>query len=81
MEENGNYGAAGVLLEFSCGGVKMFSGRGTIDMVDRGGGDRYVKCERRCLFSCQHLDNISDFLFSCLFCDRGVIRIHAIKYI
>ena len=27
------------------------------------------KCESRCLFSCRHLDNISDILFSRVFCD------------
>ena len=28
------------------------------------------KCERRCLFSWQHFERISDFLFSRVFCDR-----------
>ena len=32
-----------------------------------------LKCESRCLFSCWHLDNISDFLFSSVFCDGWVI--------
>ena len=29
-----------------------------------------LKCAGRCLFSCQHFENISDFLFSWVFCDR-----------
>ena len=29
----------------------------------------YAYRDRRCLFSCLHLDRISDFLFSGVFCD------------
>ena len=32
-----------------------------------------LKCESRCLFSCRYLDNISEFLFSRVFCDGWVI--------
>ena len=31
------------------------------------------KCKSRCLFSCQHLDRISDILFSRVFCDGCLI--------
>ena len=40
MEENGTYGAAGVLWDFSWRSVDVFSGGGDTGMPDDGDGDR-----------------------------------------
>ena len=40
MEENGTYGAAGVLWDYSWTSVEVFSGGGGIGMADDGGEDR-----------------------------------------
>ena len=49
----------------------FFSDGGGIGMADVNCGYVYgSKSERRCLFSCQHLDNVSYFLFCRMFCDR-----------
>ena len=77
MEENSIYGAPGVWWDYSWRGVGVFSDGDGIGMVDGGGRKRLCiyrsKCESSCLFSCQHSDSISDFLFSRVFCDGWVI--------
>ena len=60
IEENGTYGVAGVLWDFSLRSVKGFSSGGSIGMADGGGGGDRL-CERKYLFLCWHSDNISDF--------------------
>ena len=63
MKENG----------YSWIGVENFYPWGGIGMADDGGGDGLCiwgeMWESKCLFSCLHLDRISDFLFSRVFCD------------
>ena len=48
-----------------CWGI--YRSRGGVGKMDRS------KCEKRCLFSCLHLDRISDFVFRRVFCDGLVI--------
>ena len=60
-------GMSEVLWGYTWRSVEAFSDKGGIGRADIGGGGvdyMYgLKCESRCLFSCRHLDNISDFLF------------------
>ena len=83
MEEGSTYCVSGVLFD---GGkwylwcirqvVESFVVGGFVVKVVEIRWMSYVygsKCESRCLFSCLHLDRISDFLFIRVICDGWVI--------
>ena len=76
VEENGTYNTLGILWSYSWRGVGIL----VMEMVLVCGvvkvrmDDLYrLKWESRCLFSYWHLDSVSDFLFSRVFCDGWVI--------
>ena len=83
MEEDGSYGASGVLFDgvmwylwcVRCD-VGSFVWRFlevVVVLVRWMGYLHGSKCESRCLFSCLHLDRISDILFRRVFCDGWMI--------
>ena len=76
---NGIYSASGVLWSYSWRSVGFFFffvidvvlvSRMVVVEIDYVYGS---KCKSKCLFSHRHLDNISDLLFSRVFCDGWVI--------